>query len=147
MTTGVTYRAAWHSSILTVIVGVLIGIACASKFSPDLHTVGISLLLASPVLVLLVFLIRLTVFVRVTPEGVRTLDTLLRLRTASWSSIYDAKPTTVLGLKYLRVYSQNSRFALWVPLQLTGYNKFLKHLHSVAPEDNPLVVNLVRPAA
>jgi len=145
--TGTTYRLAWHIPILSVMIGAFIGIGIASRMAPDLRIVVAALVRMSPLLVACAVLIRFAGFVRVTSEGVCSLDTLARLRTIPWSSIRAAMPTSILGLRYLRVYSQDSRFALWVPLQLSNYDLFLQHLQAVAPEGNLLVASLMRPAA
>ena len=150
-----TYRVAWRIHVCSVLIGAFIGTAAfiAEHGVPGVRLVAAvftSRWSALPMMVAFLFglivLLRFTVFVRVSPEGIRSLDTIGRLRTIPWSRLHSVKPTNILGIKYLRVYSQTSRFALWVPLQLSEYDRFVQHVRSVAPASCPIVASLPEPA-
>lgn len=55
-----------------------------------------------------------------------------------WEEIGDCRPVNLLGLRYLRVRANGSRWALWVPSFLVERARFGELLGEYAPASSPL---------
>jgi hypothetical protein len=103
-----------------------------------------SLLFVLPVvgLVLLASVLVVALFkVHVAEWGLRSFDFWGQYHEIEWAEMEDARPTNLLGLRYLRVLSPG-RGTLWVPLFLAEQERFYKLVRDLAGPDHPLVVAL-----
>lgn len=78
--------------------------------------------------------------VRLYPEGFRGYNLWGAYRDTKWSDIVQVKKTDVGGLQYLRVYTKDSTYPLWLPLFLKGMPLFRDRVKEFAPADNPLAI-------
>ena len=77
--------------------------------------------------------------VHVSERGIRCYDFFGVYHFAEWSSITSVRPTSVLWLKYLRVYSLQSPRPLWLPLFLAEQKRFWSVVVAHASPTCPLL--------
>jgi hypothetical protein len=77
---------------------------------------------------------------RLYPEGFRGYNLWGAYRSTTWSDMVRVKKTNVGGLQYLRVYTKDSTYPLWLPLFLKGMPLFRDRVKEFAPADNPLAI-------
>jgi hypothetical protein len=100
------------------------------------------LVLSLPVALALAELSRIVI----SPQGLRAPDYAGRRYLVEWSKIMFVRPTKVLGLKYLRVFSRDGGPVLWLPLFLTDMPGFRAALIRHATAGTPLVEHFGRNA-
>jgi hypothetical protein len=54
-----------------------------------------------------------------------------------WVNISNVKPINIFGLKFLRVFPNNSYLALWLPLFVNNPDDFSKKSTIIPPDGNP----------
>ena len=82
----------------------------------------------------------------ISPQGLRAPDYAGRQYLVEWSHIINVRPTTVLGLKYLRIYLRDGGPVLWLPLFLTDMPGFRAALIQHATAGTPLAEHFRRRA-
>lgn len=55
-----------------------------------------------------------------------------------WSSIHNVRPINLLGLRYLRVFTANETFAIWIPLFLAAQDRFNACVIEYTDSENPI---------
>jgi hypothetical protein len=63
-------------------------------------------------------------------------------RKALWSEITAVRPVNAFGLRYLRVYTNSSKYPIWVPLYLSDREGFYWQVCECAGPQHPLAVAL-----
>ena len=63
-------------------------------------------------------------------------------RKALWSEINSVRPVNLMGLRYLRVYTNGSKSPIWVPLYLSDREGFYWRVCEFAGPQHPLTVAL-----
>ncbi|HVK16922.1 MAG TPA: hypothetical protein VM533_08225 [Fimbriiglobus sp.] len=58
--------------------------------------------------------------------------------TVSWGSVHAVRPFNLLTLPYLRVYSDETRRVIWLPLFLVDYARFAELVAEYAGADHPV---------
>ena len=137
----ITYRLSWPMSLLPPGIGVASGITFAASTDPEPVRLGVlaaTLAVSLPVIACLAVGLRCAALVSISHAGLRGFDTLMRLRTYSWASVRSAKPMSIAGLRVLRIYSDQSRWAIWLPLQLTDRRAFWMDVETMAPPMCPV---------
>lgn len=71
-------------------------------------------------------------------DSVTTLNTLGLPRKALWSEVTKAKKRNILGLTCLCLYTEHSRFAIWVPLNIKRAKQLQQFIHS---SNNQVIIN------
>jgi hypothetical protein len=82
--------------------------------------------------------------VRVGPECFRASDAWGLIRTVRWDAVRDARPISLAGLPYLRVYSNESRRVIWLPLFLADYRRFAELVAEYAGANHPVACEVRR---
>lgn len=59
-------------------------------------------------------------------------------RHPTWEQIESIKPFSLLFLKYIRVYTNDGKSPIWLPLFLNNGNDFKEKVLEFAPKGNPL---------
>jgi hypothetical protein len=72
--------------------------------------------------------------VSVGPDGLNIYRSLYRVR---WSDVVEAKPRSVLGLRYVRLQRMH-RVAVWLPLYLVSDRRLDVALRDWVPKGNPI---------
>jgi hypothetical protein len=63
-------------------------------------------------------------------------------RKALWTEIHAARPANMMGLRYLRVYINGSKYPIWVPLYLSDREGFYWRVCELAGPQHPVAVAL-----
>jgi hypothetical protein len=61
-----------------------------------------------------------------------------RFVTVSWRSVQAARPVNLLTLPYLRVFSDETRRVIWLPLFLVDYPRFAELVAEYAGKNHPV---------
>ncbi len=59
-------------------------------------------------------------------------------RHPTWEQIESVKPFNFLFLKYLRVYTNDGKSPIWLPLFIKNGDDFIERILEFAPKENPL---------
>jgi len=59
----------------------------------------------------------------ITSSGIRTFNTLGIIKTLEWDGITQAKYRNLVGFTFVCLYSEHSKFAIWLPLQIKKLDK------------------------
>lgn len=127
--------------VLTIGTGIF---SCTTKrgFHLDLHLVVNHILVpfVYSFLVSLVSVFAMTAYftITITAEGIRGYNAWGKYRFVTWQKMRGAKPFNVLGLKYVRVFTDDGKAPLYVPRFLALKADFKGIVARLAPENNPL---------
>lgn len=82
--------------------------------------------------------------IRLEPDRFVCCDWLCRYQPVSWESIQSAEIWPMLGLRYLRIISSESKLPLWFPLNVARRETLSTLFLSYIDEDHPLAIALRR---
>jgi len=71
--------------------------------------------------------------------SIRTFNTLALLRTMRWDNVTLVKKVNFPFIKYLLLYTPNSKWALWVPLNITNRKELIDFM---TKSNNPIFKNV-----
>jgi len=142
------FALAYRVPLASVSVGLVIGLSAgAVNLGFSLGALAFALAIGVPFACMVALILRALVFVQVGPQGLRAQNIFGQYRTVPWASIARVHPTRFLGVRYLRVYSHDFRFPIWVPLQLGEPEQFRASIHESAPSGSPVLKHVDAPAA
>lgn len=76
-------------------------------------------------------------------EGVKTLNTLGLPKSIAWSEITNAKVRSIAGWLWLCLYTNNSKFAVWVPVNMRRTKQFREIIQSLPNKE--IITNVWNP--
>ena len=74
-------------------------------------------------------------------DEIRTFNTLSLVKTVKWKDVIKTKRLNFPFIKYVLIYTESSKWALWVPISITEENKLLK---TMANSKYPVVQSIVK---
>jgi hypothetical protein len=139
------FRSGFLPSIWMAVVSLLIGIGVGVSalllrdgLAVNWSVTGVRLAWATPVVVGIVLLLAALYRVYVLDDGVRGYTAWGTYRTLRWPEIERVRPVNLLGLRYLRVWSDRGGPTVWVPLFLADLPGFRTAVRESAGEGHPL---------
>lgn len=80
--------------------------------------------------------------VTVSPSGIRGRTFWGTARTLEWHDIVGAARKSVLGIRFLRLYTTSKGAPMWLPVFLSGHAAFVEEVTGYLPADHPLALAL-----
>jgi hypothetical protein len=94
----------------------------------------VSIIWCLPWSLFLYFLFKITI----NENGIRCYNFWGVFRTCDWNDIVLCKYINFSGFKYIRIYSKDKYFQLWLPLFLHDFSIFINEVENLAGNDNEL---------
>jgi len=92
-----------------------------------------------PVYSLIVITVLILYFtVEVRTGGIYGCNVWGKYRFVTWERMLSARPINLLGFRYVRLFTDDKKSALWIALFLSQPERFKGAIRRFAPEDNPL---------
>lgn len=88
---------------------------------------------------LMAFLLCRCFWLKLNAEGLHGHNAVGATRFMAWADIARVRPFSLLGLTYLRLYSNNSRRPVWIFLFLSQPVEFKRVVSSLAPPGSPIM--------
>jgi hypothetical protein len=88
------------------------------------------------------FVVNSLFFITVTPDGVKGYNAWGKRRFIEWNEMTEIRTFNMIGLPYVRVYTDDDSSPLCIPMFLSKMDQFVELVNGLAPDENKLKEHL-----